>query len=64
MTWEDCGMYWAWRGHGEPTSPQPTAKRLEYTEIHPSFRICCGVWDDNKYTPLHREEIAAHLALD
>jgi hypothetical protein len=60
--WQDMKMYWAWRGDGKKILPVPTQKRLDYatlfrgTEI--KMKLCIGVWDDEVYTPLHRDELA------
>jgi hypothetical protein len=69
--WQDMVMYWAWRGKERPQKEQanpPTRKRLEYVKIHypnchpeqMAMSICCGVFDDDKYRELHREEIKWH----
>lgn len=55
--WEDMGLYWAWRlkRDGELRHPPPTVKKLDYL-ILGTTKICVGVWDDDKYTPVNREE--------
>lgn len=66
--WQDMGLYWAWRGDKACDVPPPTKKRLEYAKIHyPNWHpdpmtmsICCGVFDDEKYTEKHRAEIKWH----
>lgn len=68
MSWQDMGMYWAWRkpshdkdGKVIPCPPPPTVKRLQYitfTDFIPTMRLCVGVWDDDKFTELHRDEMA------
>lgn len=62
--WQDVGLYWAWRGVDihEVRTPTPTKKRLEYARLRYPYwrpdrsdmRICCGVFDDDKYTEKHR----------
>jgi hypothetical protein len=54
--WQDMVMYWAWRGEGEPTYASPTEKKLDYATLSDGSKLCIGVWDSNKYTPLHRAE--------
>jgi hypothetical protein len=66
--WQNMGMYWAWRGKERCFSEPPTEKRLEYVSVHypdwkpkpMTMQICCGVFDDDKYTELHREQIKWH----
>ena len=68
--WEDMKLYWAWRGvdTGQYLPKTPTDKRLEYVVIHypdwvpepMTMKICCGVFDNDKYTELHRDEIKWH----
>ena len=59
--WQDKGLYWA-NGEG----PTPTKKTIEYAEIiYPNNpetkqKLAIGVWDDDKYTPMHRDELAWH----
>ena len=57
--WQDKGLYWA-NGEG----PTPTKKTIDYVEVkYPksSFKIAIGVWDDDKYTELHRDELDFHV---
>ena len=56
--WEDMGMYWAWRirPNGRPYHSPPTVKKLDYAKVG-SQSLCVGVWDDDKYMPLHRTEL-------
>ena len=76
MTWVNRGMYWAWLehrkrnqdgGYDEPMSPRPTKKTLEYVTVCFEGQrvitadLCIGVYDDDKYTPLHRDEMAFWL---
>ena len=69
--WQDMGVYWAWRGEEPPKGSDhkpPTEKRLEYATIHyqnwhplpMTMTICCGVFDDKKYTEQNRNEIKWH----
>lgn len=61
--WQDMGLYWAWRGKERCFSEPPTNKRLEYARINYqkiTMRICCGVFDDDKYTEINRDEIKWH----
>ena len=63
--WEDMGLYWAWRGKQENSYPlTPTRKRLEYAIIYypelTTMTICCGVFDDDKYTKRNRNQIKWH----
>lgn len=64
-------------GFDEGMPPTPTEKRLDYVTInkgsvnlHPELpnvcdtgetRLVIGVWDDDRYTPLHRDELERHL---
>lgn len=71
MAWQDMKLYWAWRGacpdraKGEVPPPPPTIKKLDYVTINKNTpceqSLCIGVWDDDKYTPLHRTELEFHL---
>ncbi len=69
MSWEDMGIYWAWRSMEECPDDAPTFKYLEYAKIdYPRtgsipMSICCGVFDDRSYRPLHRKEIAWHESI-
>jgi hypothetical protein len=66
MSWQDMKTYWAWRG--EPLEKEvkgvktkyipapPTTKKLDYVSVG-SHKLCIGVWDDEKYTSLHRAEL-------
>lgn len=60
--WQDMGMYWAWRGGQDGYSRPPSQKRLHYADVDNGaghkYRLCIGVWDGEKYTPLHRREYA------
>lgn len=66
--WQDMKMYWAWRSLEPCDYDPPTNKRLAYANVryerwNPkplNLQICCGVFDDDKYTPLHRDEILWH----
>lgn len=61
MTWEDKGTHWAQRGTG---GRPPTAKTIQYADIahkEIQMRLATGVWDDNLYTPLFRNELAWHI---
>lgn len=55
--WQDMGTYWALRGSG-PATP-PTVKRLDYVQLKYQ-KLCIGVWDDDVYTPLNRDELKWH----
>lgn len=59
--WQDMKLYWAWRGKTKDITPVPTKKRLDYVTLRKGsiceMNLCIGVWDDEKYTPLHREEL-------
>lgn len=63
--WRDMVTYWAWCGDEPPPADQPERKRLDYeTLVYPTGtrqHLCVGVWDGDKYTPLHRDEMAWHL---
>lgn len=64
MSWQDMGTYWAWRSSDE-MPPPPSVKRLEYATLvypHCEFRLCTGVWDDDRYTPLHQDELRQHVS--
>lgn len=42
----------------------PTKKKIDYAQINypkQSFKLAIGVWDDDKYTKLHEDELAFHL---
>lgn len=56
--WEDMGLYWAWRttSNGRPFHPSPTVKKLDYARVG-NMSLCIGVWDDDKYTPVNRNEL-------
>lgn len=68
-------MYWAWSETAAqekerlkkklPVPPPPTTKRLDYVTIDKGaateHKLCIGVWDDEKYTPLHRNELEFHI---
>lgn len=73
--WVDKQLYWAWDkpieyeivGHlkvPKPIPPTPTKKKLDYVTINKgcvgAMRLCIGVWDDEKYTPLYRDELEFH----
>jgi hypothetical protein len=65
--WFDCKTYWRMLGTpepGKPYPPPPTKKRLDYVTLHEGkpcqMQLCIGVWDDDKYTELHRDELAFH----
>ena len=63
--WEDKGTYWAWRGAEKDYCKPPTTKRLDYlrwTENGLQRALCIGVWDDEKYTSLHRAELERQVA--
>ena len=61
MSWQDMKTYWAWRKEGKPTSPPPTVKKLDYATNRLGDSLCIGVWDDDKYTPLHRDELSSRM---
>lgn len=47
MSWQDMGIYWAWRGEHEGYCKPPSERRLIYAE-HPTvprFRLCVMVVD-------------------
>ena len=57
--WQDKGLYWA-NGEG----PTPTQKSIDYVEIiYPNTQqsLAIGVWNDDKYTPMNRDELAWHI---
>lgn len=69
--WIDKKTYWAWNkprldkdGKIIPVPPTPTKKRLDYVSVNISpngtQRLCIGVWDDDKYTPVNRDELEWH----
>ena len=51
--------YWAWRKPGLPSEDTPTVKKLDYVDLG-SHKLCIGVWDNEKYTPLHRAELESY----
>lgn len=72
MSWEDMKTYWAWRGKplekevdGKIVSylpPMPTVKKLDYITINKDVqnfkhKLCIGVYDNDTYRPLHRDEL-------
>ena len=75
--WTDERLFWAWRETSEqakkrmksntPVPPIPTRKKLDYVTVNGEgsagvkFQLCIGVWDDDKYTPLHRDQLEFHL---
>ena len=63
--WQDMGLYWAWRGDKECKERPPTKKQLEYAKLQylnlPEISICCGVFDDGRYTEKNRAEIEWHV---
>ena len=69
--WTNEKTYWAWRETEAQAKkrieakvsipPTPTEKKLDYIKINGKFSLCIGVWDDDKYTPLHRDELEFHL---
>lgn len=68
--WEDMGLYWAWRGAPENyVDNPPTKKRIEYVTLVSSvegglsLKLACGVWDDDKFTPLYRDQISRYESL-
>ena len=69
--WEDKILYWAWLGKEPSITDVPTKKRIEYVKIiGPGAslqKLACGVWNDDKYTPLNRgiswDEIGWHKNL-
>lgn len=71
MAWIDQRLYWKWvedrkRGTdglfiGEQP-PAPSRKRLDYVTIGKDitgfeYKFAIGVWDNDAYTPLHRDEL-------
>lgn len=74
--WTNEKLYWAWRESPAQEKkrvemkisipPTPTTKKLDYVTINASgpgakMQLCIGVWDDDRYTPLHRDELEFHL---
>jgi len=69
MSYQDMKTYWAWRGeplekevNGKKVKyvpPTPTVKKLDYATNRLGYSLCIGVWDDDKYTPLHRDELSS-----
>ena len=73
MAWIDKGMYWYWITTAPEQKkmdagtfvwpPTPTVKKLDYATVcqgTPSeHQMCIGVWDDDVYTELHRDEFAS-----
>lgn len=73
--WEDMLTYWAWRespeeckarqARSETMPPLPSKKRLDYVTINKGrpteMKLCIGVWDNEVYTPLSRDELEFHL---
>lgn len=50
MSWEDCGLYWAWRGGPEKYCEPPTEKTIVYELVDgavPHWRAI-SVIDTNK----------------
>jgi hypothetical protein len=76
--WANKKMYWAWvetqaqekerREKRIAIPPTPTTKRLEYVTLYSGkpiqMQLCIGVWDDDKYTDLHLDELAFHQSLE
>ena len=66
MSWQDMGIYWAWRGGAEGYCKPPSERSLIYAD-HPTiprFRLCVTVvdrWRDGGETrrEVHREEALA-----
>jgi hypothetical protein len=56
----DKQLYWSLKD-GEQA---PTKKTIDYAQINypkQSFKLAIGVWDDNKYLELHRDELDFHI---
>ena len=56
----DKKLYWSLKD-GEQA---PTKKKIDYAKIkyhQSSFRLAIGVWDDDKYSELHRDELEFHV---
>ena len=57
--WQDCGLYWAWRG-GHPMPPPPTEKRIAYAEVEAGnvkWRVAVDVFDDGRRAEVNRGEV-------
>lgn len=63
--WQDMKLYWAWRGKNNPKDGPPTKKTIDYVTLHKGTpcesKTAIGVWDNDKYTPLFRDELEFHL---
>jgi len=69
--WIDNKTHWAWKGPSYDkngkflVTPMPTQKKLDYITINKGLKneskLCIGVWDDEKYMPLHRNELEWHM---
>lgn len=71
MAWIDQRLCWKWvedRKKGADglfigeMPPVPSRKRIDYVTIGKDvigfeYRLAVGVWDNNTYTPLHRDEL-------
>lgn len=69
--WVDKKLYWVYvedRKKGPDGKfigfplPVPTIKKIDYVTINKGVvdhehKLAIGVWDDDKYTPLHRDEL-------
>lgn len=58
--WEDKILYWAWRSKEWTSTKPPTQKRVVYKDILDvpvPYRIAVGVWDDDIYTSLIKEDM-------
>ena len=59
----DKKLYWSLKD-GEQA---PTKKKIDYAQIkypknpETSFSLAIGVWDDDKYSELHRDELEFHV---
>ena len=63
-------------GYDTPMPPPPTVKKIDYVTINKGAqllvqgkgfsgtgegKLAIGVWDDDKYTPLYRDQLEWHL---
>ncbi len=63
--WIDEGLYWAWRGKGDSTSPPPAKKHIEYTNIVGANgieqKLATTVFNDEIPTEVNRHELQLHI---
>jgi len=58
--WQDCGLYWAWRGKGLGSAQAPTQKRIDYASVSAgqvSWKVAAVVYDDGSPTEVNTQEL-------